>query len=174
MVPMEDTLQLPREIGIEPTVQLALNDLIRPGDVVCDIGAHVGHLTQTMSYLTGPKGMVFSFEPAAKPMKKLLKRVAMGHLQNVYPYQVALGEKTDISRLFHVGRFADENALDPLFHEKPITSEVVRSICLDDFFNALNMDQSLDLVKLDVDGAEYSVLVGMEKIIDIYISGHQS
>lgn len=43
--------------------------LIRPGDTVFDIGAHVGFYTLLASILTGPAGRVFAFEPLPRNLR---------------------------------------------------------------------------------------------------------
>ena len=43
--------------------QLALRELVHAGDVVYDLGAHVGYFSIILSRLVGPTGMVYSFEP---------------------------------------------------------------------------------------------------------------
>ena len=46
----------------EPEKTEAVLDLVREGDVVYDIGAHVGYFTVLFSREVGPGGRVFAFE----------------------------------------------------------------------------------------------------------------
>lgn len=40
-----------------------LASLVKPGDIVVDVGANVGHYTRKLSELVGPTGRVIAFEP---------------------------------------------------------------------------------------------------------------
>ena len=46
----------------EPNVQIALNDLAKPGETVFDVGANAGALSLVLSRAVGPKGTVCSFD----------------------------------------------------------------------------------------------------------------
>src|SRR5258708_30491234 len=54
----------------EPTVQLALRDLCRPGMVCFDVGANAGALSLVMSRLVGPRGVVCAFEASRRIVDK--------------------------------------------------------------------------------------------------------
>src|SRR5882757_5029521 len=41
--------------------QVIIPKIVRPGDVVCDIGAHVGYFTIIFARLVGPAGAVYAF-----------------------------------------------------------------------------------------------------------------
>ena len=45
----------------------------------------------------------------------------------------------------------------------PITIKIIK---LDDFFEKLDLIKKIDLIKIDVEGAEFDVLKGMNKILD--------
>src|SRR5690348_10959182 len=47
----------------EPGVQRIFLDVLRPGDVVFDVGANIGYLTLLACTLVGPNGHVHCFEP---------------------------------------------------------------------------------------------------------------
>src|SRR3954454_10033377 len=55
----------------------AYRRLIRPGDVILDIGANIGAHTLQFASLTGPRGQVFAFEPTAFPFGKLKENIRL-------------------------------------------------------------------------------------------------
>jgi FkbM family methyltransferase len=64
---------------------------LRPGDVVFDIGAHVGYFTLLASRLVGPQGRVFAFEPLPVNVEYLMRHVRANRLNNVEILPVAVG-----------------------------------------------------------------------------------
>ncbi len=49
----------------------AIQDFVKPGDVVYNVGAHVGYFTLLISILVGPKGCCFAFEPSPPVSQRL-------------------------------------------------------------------------------------------------------
>src|SRR6266436_706615 len=58
-------------------------ELVGPGDVVYDIGAHVGFYTLLASVLVGHTGRVVAFEPSPRNLAYLRRHLAMNRLNNV-------------------------------------------------------------------------------------------
>lgn len=65
--------------------------LIRQGDVVFDIGAHLGMHTLLFSKLAGSGGTVHAFEPNALMLPNL-RRTIQAH-RNVHLHEIALGDR---------------------------------------------------------------------------------
>src|SRR3989344_6832323 len=67
----------------EPFETNLFQQLIKTGDCVLDIGAHIGYYTLLASGLVGKKGKVFSFEPDPNNLVLLRKNVMVNELSNV-------------------------------------------------------------------------------------------
>lgn len=68
--------QAPMLVGkYEPQVHRALEGLVRPGDVVFDVGAHIGYWTLVFAETVGPKGQVVGFEPDPDNFGRLSRNV---------------------------------------------------------------------------------------------------
>ena len=52
------------------------SELISPGDLVIDIGGHIGYISSYFAGLVGPKGQVIVFEPGSNNLPYLRKNVA--------------------------------------------------------------------------------------------------
>jgi hypothetical protein len=78
--------------------QNVMRQLIRTGDRVFDIGAHIGLHTVLFSELVGPTGEVHAFEPNAAKASTLA--VTISSLRNARLHPVALGERAGRATLF--------------------------------------------------------------------------
>ena len=150
--------------GLEPGTRRVLTSLIRPGMGVADVGANVGLLTLSCAVATGPSGKVYAFEPEPGPRAQLEKTLKLNGLSWVQTFDLAAGAKTE-QRTFHISPVIGHSSLYELPQEdgvgRDITVEVTR---LDD---VIGPEQRLDVVKIDVEGAELDVLAGMERLVAV-------
>jgi FkbM family methyltransferase len=150
----------------EPEVQRALEEHIKPGHVVYDVGANVGFFTILCARLVGPRGKVYAFEPMPPNAKALRHNVALNGLDNVVVVEKALSSESGTAQMFvsawsafhslNVEGASKNDNLGPQARE-PIT---VQTITLDEFVEA-DPARAPDLIKLDVEGAELVALEGM-------------
>lgn len=91
-----------------------LPHVVRPGDVVWDIGANVGEYTFQLSRLVGPAGHVHAFEPMAYNFGTLAALIKRARLSNVSAHQIALSDSCGTGRMrmpavieHSLGRFAE-------------------------------------------------------------------
>jgi FkbM family methyltransferase len=137
------------------------------GEVVIDAGAHYGFYTLNASRLVGADGMILSFEPHPKNYRRLLKNLSSNGIRNVKPFNKALGERDGLVKLYissHSERHSTSVALNPStrYNGNYIFVESAR---LDTIVSELGI-RRVDLVKIDVEGAELSILKGAEKTIN--------
>lgn len=144
----------------EPITQASFEDQLRPGMVVIDVGAHIGYLAVLSSNLVGESGRVHAFEPAIENLSYLKHNVALNNRRNIEVYPFAAGPER-AQRSFHITGASDSHG----FHPHPMTATVetieVTQVALDDVVTG-----RVDGVKIDVEGAELSVLDGMGRIIE--------
>jgi FkbM family methyltransferase len=77
----------------EPEKTAAIIDTIRAGDLILDIGAHVGYYTVLMSRLAGARGRVHAFEPRGINHAFLRKHVRINRCGNVTLHRKAVGSR---------------------------------------------------------------------------------
>jgi FkbM family methyltransferase len=146
--------------GLEPGTGDVLRRLIQPGMTVADVGANIGLLTLVMAWATGPGGRVIAFEPEATPRSNLEKMKHLNGLSWVEVRDQAVGEKP--GRLsFHVSDIIGHSSLYALPEAEEARTIQVEVVRLDDVTPA----KRLDVVKIDVEGAELDVLAGMKGVI---------
>lgn len=125
-----------------------LRDLIRPGDVVFDVGANEGHTTVVFAHQVGPDGAVFAFDGCGENCEKILDNVALNGLKNVAIKHAIVGATFGEER-----HFAHEMVQGD-------GGEVVQTFRLDDWHY-----YRPTVIKIDVEGYELRVLQGATKIL---------
>jgi FkbM family methyltransferase len=149
----------------EPKETELVKKIIKRGMYLVDVGANIGYYTTLFSRLTGDKGKVISFEPSPLSFSILDKNARMNCLKNVVIVQKALSNLTGIEKLYLSKTNPGDNRLSSSIVEETdkdrdiIEVEVVR---LDDFYK----EDRIDLLKIDVQGAEMKVIEGGLKTIE--------
>src|SRR5437870_2877368 len=91
---------LARGQSYEPFETQWIQYLVRPGDVVLDIGAHIGYYTTLLSQLVGVHGKVVAFEPDPTNFTLLQQNVARIACTNVTLYNLALSDRNGTVALY--------------------------------------------------------------------------
>ncbi|HYT67006.1 MAG TPA: FkbM family methyltransferase [Vicinamibacterales bacterium] len=157
--------QLSREVcftGLyEPPVTRVFQQQLHAGSAAVDAGANWGYFTLVAAAAVGDRGRVISLEPDPRQYEALTRNVALNGFAHVQSMQMAAAAGTGHMTL--VG-YADTDA------NRGITSIAtsagsqgnrrfdVPASSLDDLTGAL---PSIDIVKIDVEGAEDLVIAGM-------------
>ena len=130
--------------------------------LVLDVGAHVGYFTLLASRLVGPTGKVCAFEPECHTFDLLRRNVALNNLTNVVLVEKAVTSQAARRQLFLCPQGSDRNSLfDGAGHRQ---SQNITTLALDEFWVSLSCP-TIDLVKVDVEGAEASVVQGMTSLL---------
>jgi FkbM family methyltransferase len=149
-----------RELYDRELVWLSKN--VRPGSVTVDVGANYGIYSIVAAKAAGASGLVLSFEPAAETFEILEKNIALNHLTNVRLFNCALGDREDDVPLYHHPD-ASRNSLGAVTGMSG-TSETVRMTTLE--VVCLKPETTrIDLLKIDVEGAEETTLRGCLPIL---------
>ena len=149
----------------EPNVVQALSRLVRPGWQVLDIGAHIGFYALLFSRLVGPKGIVFAFEPLPGNFDVLVENLALNQCGQVRAVNKAVMDHPRQIILYVPS--ADLLPGDPSARHSDGTIPLqVEAIQIDEFLS--NQGLQVDLIKMDVEGAEENVLLGAREAIREY------
>jgi FkbM family methyltransferase len=151
----------------EPELARALRRTVQPGWVCADVGANVGVITTWLARLVGPAGEVVAFE--AHPGNARLLRAKInrsGLQQRVRIEQLAVSDGSGNHLWLYAGRHkrpAEWNIMGCDVDGIPTQPEIeIAATSLDAYFPP---GTRLDLVKVDVEGAEALVLVGMRRLL---------
>jgi len=131
---------------------------VKKGMTVLDIGAHIGYYTLLAANLVGENGRVFAFEPHPHNFAVLEKNVRINGYKNIVLVQKAVSDKSEYTNLF-LGKRSGLHSLSNRVGKKSI---VVETVTLDEIFDK---DCQVDIIKIDVEGAEMLVLLGANRVI---------
>ena len=136
-----------------------IQSLLRPGMTFLDIGANIGYYTVIGARLVGPSGKVHCFEPHHDIRAKLEDNIARNGFQNVVVHGEAVAEKSGTVTFFVSANEQHQGISSILPGVGRRESQPVPSVSLDDFVAGLGSD-SVDLIKMDIEGAELQVISG--------------
>lgn len=147
----------------EPNTLVVLESLLRDGDVFLDAGANIGVFSLIAARVVGAGGQVFAFEPSSREWQRLRDNIELNEIANIQVVKAAVADGVG-SALLHLAddRHNGQNTLGRHFAYYGTASgleEAVDLISIDEFFRT-NHIYRLDVIKLDIEGAEYRALVG--------------
>jgi len=155
----------------EPDITQAVTEHCKPGWVVCDIGAHHGYFSLLMSKIIGTGGYCFAFEPLSENYDCIVKTIQANSLTNITVEQLAVSNHSNQKELhtipqeFAKSRFV--NNIAPSEAYKFSKTVIVKTTSLDDYFKNCGIPR-IDMIKIDVEGAESQVIVGAQSILNKY------
>jgi len=137
-----------------------LNQNLRPGMVGLDVGAHLGLFSVMMGQRVGPQGKIFSFEPTPNTFKVLTRVVSLNSLAPwVSCFNLAVSND-DGQIDFFVDQNEGSNANSLVSRpDKARKTVKINTTTLDTFVSTHGIAH-VDLIKIDVEGAEHSALLG--------------
>jgi FkbM family methyltransferase len=138
-----------------------VEETVRPDDVAIDIGANIGYFTLLCARRVGSGGRVYSFEPEPDNFDLLTRNVALNKYSNVTLEKKAVSDRAGDARFYLSASNPGMHALHP--QASPGVEIQVETITLDDYFSA--RDRRVDVIKMDIEGAELGALRGMEGLL---------
>jgi len=148
----------------EPETTNLLKNLVKPGMVVIDVGAHVGYYTLLAARQTGNLGKVYSFEPAPSNYALLAKNIETTGYENIEARQAAVSSSAGSLDFHWVTQFSGTHSLHHRgFHAGGVITVDVVSI--DGFLEEIGWPK-IDVIKVDAEGSELDVLTGMRQLLD--------
>ena len=168
---LREGIDLAVYLGVyERDTVIAFRRMVRPGSVVLDIGANIGAHTLQFAGLVGPDGKVIAFEPTDFAMHKLRANLALNPqlASRVDTHQVMLAERPDhpvAPEIYSSWPLFTVDDLHPRHRGRLMPSTLAEVTSLDALVAELGLGR-IDLIKLDVDGHEYSVLRGAAETLE--------
>ncbi|MBN1451244.1 MAG: FkbM family methyltransferase [Anaerolineales bacterium] len=126
---------------------------IREGDVVVDMGAHIGAFAVRAARLAH-RGQVYAYEASSKNCALLTENQQLNGLENLHIENSAVSNRRGQMPLYTP---ADNSILGSLLHETSGFIEMVQATTFSDIIADHAIEQ-IDLLKVDVEGAEFDIL----------------
>ncbi|RUM92938.1 MAG: hypothetical protein DSZ28_09060 [Thiothrix sp.] len=144
----------------EPFLEI-LDSIVKPGDVFYDCGANQGIFTLAAAKLVGGQGKVFSFEPQPYAIRCIKNNLELNNLDNVTVTEAAVSDKAGSVTL----DVSQSNVAASIVNDFGGTDTLkVETVRLDDV--ADKYGDMPNVIKLDVEGAEYMALQGAVDILE--------
>jgi FkbM family methyltransferase len=170
--------------AFEVATMRAYQRIVRPGDIVLDIGANIGAHTLHLAHAVGADGKVWAVEPTHYAIGKLRANVALNPelAARIACCQAMLVDQADgyqVPSLHASWPLTGEADLHELHGGRLMSTENARALTLDSFVSEFGIKR-VDFVKVDIDGHECSMLRGahatltsLRPVILIELSPHQ-
>lgn len=139
---------------------------INDGMKVVDIGANIGYFTLLFSKWVGQNGKVYSFEPELSNFDLLKKNINANNFSNIIFHKKAISNYDgDVSLYLSEKNIGDHRlfnfqALNDNYSRKSIKVECSK---LD---SIISEKDKIDLIKMDIQGAEFLALDGMQETLN--------
>jgi FkbM family methyltransferase len=149
----------------EPHLTAFIEQRLRPGDVFVDVGANIGYFALCASRAVGPAGRVVAFEASPRIHAELLSQLGANRADNVRTVNCAVAaskgklplycgpaDNTGMTTTVPSGEF-------PPVLECEVEADALSALLTEDEVRRAR------IVKVDVEGAEWSVADGMRPIL---------
>ena len=136
----------------------------KPGNVVWDIGAYIGMYSIFCEERIKDDGHIYAFEPEFKTFQSFKKNCKLNNTTNITPLNFALSDSTRKGKIY--SSKDDSIAISSLIAEPRLkTHGVSVSLHTGDELVKKDVQMQPNIVKIDVEGFEMSVLKGMKNIL---------
>ena len=146
------------------------NSYIEQGMTVIDVGANIGEVTLAAANRVKSTGKVIAFEPVTHIHATLSKNISKNRLHWVEPVKLGLSEKSG-NAVIYASSNGDINELENIglgtlypMEGRRVPIEEIQLASLDSYLTD-NPIERLDLIKIDIEGAELPCLLGAKETI---------
>lgn len=135
---------------------------VKPGQIAFDVGGNVGYFTVLLSHLVGPSGQVVVYEPNPRLQPFIRENLAVNHQRRtvLIPKAVYSEAKT---LTFHIAEH--ETGFSSIYKRDDIADWDVTQVEAEPLDRHINAVKQIDLVKIDIEGAEYHAFLGMQNLL---------
>lgn len=144
----------------EPHVRAVLEQHLRPGGVFVDAGSNIGFYSIIAARLVGPAGKVVAIEMLPDTAHQLRSHVALNRAPHIEIAECALSDRggEEMTIGFNPRKLGQAS----IMLEKGTGTARVRTARLDDILDGVG---AIDLIKMDLEGAEYRALLGAGAVL---------
>ena len=139
--------------------------------VLLDVGANIGVTAAILSTYC-PSASVLAIEAGPNLLEVLRRNLDRNALSSVIPLHLAVGDHNGVAQFFEASAFGhvvEESDVDGIQSEVPTVDVELRTIDSVVSERAANFGiETIDLIKIDIEGAEPAAIAGMQQTISTY------
>jgi FkbM family methyltransferase len=147
----------------EMHLQKIIKEHVSSGDVVYDIGANIGYVTLSLAKRVGPTGKVIAFEPVPQSIACLRRNVQINRLANVQISEMAVSDGLG-KAIIRITQNLSTASLVWHRNDPSATILEIETVSIDELVESGEL-RAPRFAKIDVEGAEDKVLLGMRKTL---------
>jgi FkbM family methyltransferase len=153
-------------LGYEPEVTNILSNLVKPDDVVLDIGTNFGWYTTLFAQVAGVHGKIHSFEPSPTTYEKLQKNIELNNCQDlVIANRCAMSDREGTTQINVFTKRSHACASLSTLGETEYTAFDTPLTTLNLYLKNHAIDR-VNFLKIDVEGSELAVLQGGSDLLN--------
>jgi FkbM family methyltransferase len=141
----------------------------KQGDIVVDIGAHIGHYTIIASKRVGANGKVVAIEASPSNFKILNRNIRLNQLTNIISLNHVVYSKETKIKLYLPGEESGNTIYNTVISDRARNEDKfveVNANTLDYLLQSKGIKQEdVNWIKIDVEGAEFEVLKGATNVL---------
>ncbi len=147
----------------EPHCVEIMKTIIKKGMNIVEVGANIGYFVLQEHIILGNSGTIYAIEPNPLSMQYLKKNVKLNSMKNVKTFNIGvsdrMGEMTFLmSKKWNLSRFQNEKQTN--------TSDVLKQVKVKiKTLDSLFANKKIDLIRTDIEGYEYQMIKGSEKVL---------
>jgi FkbM family methyltransferase len=144
-----------------------MSDLVKEGMTILDIGANEGYYSLLFARLMRDNGRVLAFEPDPSNSRLLRRNIEANGYQCIELHEYALSDGEGETTFYPGGGVGSlVHTTTPLaYFASPSQPVTVRTRTLDNVLREANI-KNVDLMKIDVEGADLLVLKGAKRTLE--------
>jgi len=143
--------------------------LLDKGEVAIDAGSNTGQMTGLMSVCAGPQGEVFAFEPHPVIFEELRSNISnwklFAQLAPIQATQMALGNHSGTAKLQVQSDFGTNRGNSSIIDDDSDKQDNLFQVKLSSLDGVIDKTRKIGLMKIDVEGYEYTVFDGARRIL---------
>ena len=154
------TWQLIQGKDFEKNIKDIFLDNISEENIVVDVGSHIGEFSLIASKKMNGTGQVISIEPFTEARNWLKKNIELNQFKNIIILPVGIGKKIEEKTLYRNSLGGTIGYLESDIEDVELIPEgTVKVTTIDEIVRSRGLDK-IDMLKIDVEGFEYEVLLG--------------
>jgi FkbM family methyltransferase len=160
----ESPMMLARALDLyEVNKMAAVRRFLKAGQTFIDVGGNKGDFALLAALVTGKTGKVLCFEPESSNCHWIRQSAQLNQYENLGLHEVALSDRDGTAQL-HLGLQSGSHTLLSGQVGRDVGVSTVRTATLDSILETLSVTR-VDVMKIDVEGAELSVLRGARQTL---------